>query len=267
MNGKKIFFLFVFGIFLISFVSASFGYDNPTLPKITSPVSNLTIIQNINQTITNNFDQSLNTTDNVQFQNLTLSDKITFAFGEFIDNIVDGWITITGSLNVTGNITSENVFIPQYVYSHTNETITLNSANVWENITFEQENADIKFGIEHNHSVGSSHLFTIAESGIYNLDLDLDVEDTSVGASDIDVASRGMYVNGTEIIGSVFETDIIKQGVETELSHNYLASLNAGDIIYFQFVADDVDVQISTHATFGDFPESASIIIGKVANL
>ena len=35
--------------------------------------------------------------------NLTLGQKITFAFGEIIDNIVDGWISITGSLDVSGD--------------------------------------------------------------------------------------------------------------------------------------------------------------------
>ncbi len=35
--------------------------------------------------------------------NFTLGQKITFALGETIDNIVDGWVRITGSLNVTGN--------------------------------------------------------------------------------------------------------------------------------------------------------------------
>ena len=32
--------------------------------------------------------------------NLTLGQKITFTFGEMIDNIVDGWMRITGNLNV-----------------------------------------------------------------------------------------------------------------------------------------------------------------------
>ncbi len=36
--------------------------------------------------------------------NLTLGQKITFKFGEMIDNIVDGWLRITGNLNVTGSI-------------------------------------------------------------------------------------------------------------------------------------------------------------------
>ncbi|MCK4552601.1 hypothetical protein KAT80_00150 [Candidatus Pacearchaeota archaeon] len=42
--------------------------------------------------------------------NLTLGEKITFTLGEIIDNLVDGWITITGGLNVTGNITTTDTF-------------------------------------------------------------------------------------------------------------------------------------------------------------
>ena len=33
--------------------------------------------------------------------NLSLGEKITFGFGEAIDNIVDGWVRVTGALNVT----------------------------------------------------------------------------------------------------------------------------------------------------------------------
>lgn len=46
---------------------------------------------------------------NFQAGNLTLTKKITFALGEIIDNIVDGWITITGNLNVTNNVTASNL--------------------------------------------------------------------------------------------------------------------------------------------------------------
>ena len=40
--------------------------------------------------------------------NLTLGQKLTFAFGEIIDNIVDGWIRITGNLNVNGTVKIED---------------------------------------------------------------------------------------------------------------------------------------------------------------
>lgn len=36
--------------------------------------------------------------------NLTIGEKIIFKLGETLDNLVDGWLRITGNLNVTGNL-------------------------------------------------------------------------------------------------------------------------------------------------------------------
>ncbi|KKM27891.1 hypothetical protein LCGC14_1570090, partial [marine sediment metagenome] len=199
--------------------------------------------------------------------NLTLGDKITFAFGQFIDNLVDGWLRITGNLNVTGNITSENVFIPQYIFSHTDRTQPVVGANVWTNITFDQEATAIKFGISHTHNDDTNNTFTINEPGVYRLDYDFDAIDASPSASDIDMAGRVIFTNGTEIAGSAFEIDITKQQIETEISHSFLAILNIGDEFIFQFIADNANVAVSTHGTFGSHPDSATIIIEKVANL
>ncbi|KKK71177.1 hypothetical protein LCGC14_2916530, partial [marine sediment metagenome] len=184
-----------------------------------------------------------------------------------VNNLVEIMRLNENGLNVTGNVTSENLFIPQYVYSHNNATMVLASANVWANLTFNQEEAEIKKGISHVHNDNTNHTFTISESGIYDINYNFDVIDTSASSTDIDVAGRIIYFNGTEIIGSVFETDIIKQDVEVEISHNFLAKLNAGDVLIFQFIANDVDVQISTHSTFGVHPDSVTILIIKIANL
>jgi len=194
-------------------------------------------------------------------------------YGTINNFIIAGNLTVRGSdslidgdLNVTGNITAENVFLPQYIFSHTNETISVIGANKWTNITFSQEDTDIKRGITHTFNDATNHTFTISASGIYNVDYDLDVVDTSAGASDINVAARLILINGSEVIGSVFETDITKQGTETELSHNFLVECIAGDSFIFQFIASDADVQISTHGTYGDYPESATILMTKIAN-
>ncbi|MBI2650196.1 hypothetical protein HYX04_02680, partial [Candidatus Woesearchaeota archaeon] len=37
--------------------------------------------------------------------NLTIGDRITFRFGQIIDNLVSGFLRVTGNLNVTGNAT------------------------------------------------------------------------------------------------------------------------------------------------------------------
>ena len=88
MKSKKTLVFLIVSIFLISLVSASFGYNNPRLPQLIPILiegqinQNITNINQTNVTNINQFDQSLNTTDNVQFQNLTLSDKITL--GDYI---------------------------------------------------------------------------------------------------------------------------------------------------------------------------------------
>jgi len=125
----------------------------------------------------------------------------------------------------------------------------------------------VKQGISHTYNDNTNHTFTVMVDGIYNVDYDLDVEDTSPSASDINVAGRLTLTNGSEVAGSVFETDVTKQGAEVELSHNFLVSCKAGEIFVFQFVASDADVQISTHGTFGEHPESATILMMKIANL
>ena len=113
----------------------------------------------------------------------------------------------------------------------------------------------------------TNQTFTFSEAGVYEIDYDLDVEDNSGTSSDVDVAGRVIFINGTEVIGSVFETDIAKKGVSGELSHDFLFKALAGDSFVFQFIADDADVVVSTHGTFGVHPESATIVIKKVSNL
>ena len=199
--------------------------------------------------------------------------KIVFPFGYIIDNFKDDWLRFGGSLQVdelinsTGNVTAENVFLPQYIFPHTNETIPVLGANLWTNISFSQEETTIKQGITHIHNDNTNTTFTINVDGIYYISYNMDVIDTSASATDIDVAGRVILSNGTEIEGSVFETDIIRVQIETELSHEFLARLNEGDKILFQFTADDADVEMSTHGTFGDHPNSISVIIEKRSTL
>ena len=198
-----------------------------------------------------------------------LDDSVTCSdlWVDVAGDVMTGGLNISGDLNVTGNVTSENLFIKQYIFAHTNRTHSLVTMSVWANLTFDQEQTDIKFGISHDITTNQNGTFTINDAGIYEITFDIDIIDTSVGASDIDVAARVIFINGTEITGSVFETDIIKQATETELSHTLLARFGAGDKIVFQFTADDVDVEVSSHRTFGVHPESASIVIKKVSNI
>jgi len=62
--------------------------------------------------------------------NMTFGQKITFAFGEIIDNIVNGWIRITGGLNVTQNLTVDGGTL--LVDSVSNEVIMDGTLNLKE---------------------------------------------------------------------------------------------------------------------------------------
>lgn len=187
--------------------------------------------------------------------------------GWFVDLDVSNNVSIGGNLTVSGTFINPDFFIPQYVFAHTNENISILGDSIWTNITFTEEETDIKFGIEHTHNDDTNNTFTITEDGIYSIFYDYDVIDFSVGASTIDVAGRTIYVNGTEIDGSVFETDVVKQEIEAEITHNFLARFYSGEQIIFQFIADDEDVSISTHGTFGNHPDSVTINMRKIANL
>ncbi len=59
------------------------------------------IFVNLVSAVTIISDTSVNSTSFNVGGNLTLGQKITFALGEVIDNIVDGWVRVTGGLNVT----------------------------------------------------------------------------------------------------------------------------------------------------------------------
>ncbi len=185
--------------------------------------------------------------------------------------IKDTHATFSGALNVTDNIIASNVFLPVYLFTHSNITIPVRGASLWTNVSFPldfvgEPDWDIKLGLQHSRSDDRNHTIFINVSGIYEFNYDMDVENTG-GAAAIDVAARVIYDNGTEVSGSVFEIDLAVQSEEHELSHDFLLRLEANDAIVLQFIATDADVELSTHSTFGVQPESVSITMKKIANL
>ena len=98
----KIMFSLVFVVFLFSFVSA----ENVSIMYAENASGDIAPLQmdsegqlKVSLNLMNITAGDLATTGN-----LTLSKKITFAFGEAIDNIVDGWIRFTGDINFTSNL-------------------------------------------------------------------------------------------------------------------------------------------------------------------
>jgi hypothetical protein len=72
-----------------------------------------------------NITDNLNATANYRLANLTLSQKITFALGEVIDNLADGIIQVTGRLDATGDIFSGGNNLSNAYFYATNGTYYL----------------------------------------------------------------------------------------------------------------------------------------------
>jgi len=176
-------------------------------------------------------------------------------------------LNVSENLVVGGNITGTNVFAPQYASIHSHNNVSLIGADVWTNITIDSDDDPLKRGIQHSTNGVENMTFNITVDGVYDIDYNLDVIDTSVSSTDIGVAGRVIYINGTELVGSVFEVDITKKAIENELSHNFLVELKNGDRIIFQFIASDGDVVVSTHGDFGDETEAVGVVIFKLANI
>jgi len=195
--------------------------------------------------------------------NLTLAQKITFAFGEIIDNIVDGWLTITGNLNVTGNVTAENVFLPSFLFAHTNNTIQVASAGVWYNVTFDEQESSPKLRVTHTYNDATNDTFTIVDDGYYNLHYAMSFE--SAQATPTSHVVMRVIKNGVEIPGSLLEEDATKQYADFTISNGPIIYLVTGDEIVFQFTSDDTDVSLTSHRTYGDHHDTAVVKIIRVA--
>jgi len=151
-NKWAILFLLTFFVILISInlVYASrlpvVGSDNSTWGiilndyLITLAGPNATLLNQTMVNGTNIYYSSINTTHLIDGTitdedisddiNLTLGQKITFTFGEIIDNIIDNWIRVTGNLNVTENILSSENITADYFFGNGSQLIGISAGNI-----------------------------------------------------------------------------------------------------------------------------------------
>jgi hypothetical protein len=199
MKNQKLFlmsFFFVMVIILSVHVSAArlptVGGDNDAWGTVLNTYLNVSLnesgelrnntvssLQIVNDTIT---DADISDTTN-----LTLGEKLTFTLGEVIDNIVNGWITITGSLNIT------------------------QSLNVVGNITFEgklnvSENIGASGNVTSTYFFGNgSQLTSLTESQID--DLVHTINGTNINVLDVNASSATIHgdlnVTGTSYLGDI----------------------------------------------------------------
>ena len=178
---------------------------------------------------------------NITSGNLTLTEKITFKLGEIIDNIVDGWITITGGLNVTeslnvvGNITGNYYYGEMWMYNLTGYVTTaIGTQNVWYNITgFNSTN--VETGQELNGFIydnANEHL-TASINGKYKV---------SYSVSTGNVGNNEEYIFGIAINGVIQNNTLThrKIGVGGDVGNTAgtgFIDLSSGD--YIQLIVQD----------------------------
>jgi len=172
-------------------------------------------------------------------------------------------LKVTEDAEIGGNITAENVYLPAYIFCHTNSTMTIASAGVWYNISFDRSPFDNVERINHTYNDGTNSTFTILDAGVYRITWTLSFKDVAASPSNA-IISR-VVSNGNEIVGSVFEKDSTKQNALGTMTHSILTSLNSGDKIQLQITSDATTVSLGTECTYGEHCDSATISIHKIS--
>lgn len=138
--------------------------------------------------------------------NLTLGEQITFTFGEVIDNIIDGFIRITGGLNVTNNVEVGGNLTATYFIGNGSQLTdviaadSINGTELADTITLDS-NMNV---VGANFSVNTSDLFVDTSTGRVGIGTSSPLQALSViGNANITgnttVGGTSLTVNGTEV--------------------------------------------------------------------
>ncbi|MCK4997749.1 hypothetical protein KAS08_05595 [Candidatus Pacearchaeota archaeon] len=127
--------------------------------------------------------------------NLTLGQKISFSFGEMIDNIKNGWIRITGGLEVNGSVNISGTGNALYFPDGTNMT-SASSGSGEAYVTYEEYDT----GWLYKTSVwGNAHLGTDNSSTTSNLTHNLDAPLSDLNVH-VFISTDGTDANSFEIL-------------------------------------------------------------------
>lgn len=199
--------------------------------------------------------------------NLTLQDKITFRLAETIDNIVNGWIRITGNLNVTGNIeTTGNITVDTVIdntifaqLSSSVDQIPINTTAAV--ITYDTQDAINR--INHSTTVNPGEI-TIDTAGVYFVSPQPQVgKDTGGVKVDFDMflqVDRGAgFINepNSNIKLTIKDSDITDVIVSA-----FTISLNSGDKIRMmqKTSSSGVGMGLKNTNSTAEIPRTPSII-------
>ncbi|VVB79800.1 Uncharacterised protein [uncultured archaeon] len=230
-----------------------------------------------NQSLANSL-YAPNTTAGIQSlltnANLTLSKKITFAFGEVIDNIIATWIRINGNLNVTGNTTLEgniditgNVHIngnvsfkrPYGMFSST-QTQTIAVANTAYPVTFNWT----EDSYELTKSSDNAN-FSFGQTGDYLIELSA-IVDTSSPNKHVEM---WVQKNGVNVPRSNTHVEITSSTTESLIVVPFILDMNLTDQFRVMWASDDTGTRLLNTANTSYSPGSPSIImtVSKISEI
>ncbi len=199
--------------------------------------------------------------------NLTLQDKITFRLGETIDNLVDGWLRITGSVNVTGdlevagNLTVDRI-TDNTIFAQLSSSVDQLPSNV-SSVPITYDTQDSINGLNHSTSTNPSEI-TILVAGMYFISPQPQVgKDMGAISETFDMylqVDRGAgFVNEAN---SNIKLSIKDQDLTDVIVSAFTISLDADDKIRMMQKVSDAGVGmglIVTNAT-AEVPRTPSII-------
>lgn len=167
-----------------------------------------------------------------------------------------------GNGTFTGNVTANNVYLLSYLYTHSESNISIASAGVWYNASFDTHDDPIKKRITHTYNDETNNTFTIIDTGIYEISWNLRYTDSAASPSAA-VATR-ILQNGVEIEGSYFEKDTTKQNAIGSIHHDILASLTAEDEIRLSVTASATTIIFGDGCAYGDHCTNFAMSINRV---
>ena len=149
---------------------------------------------------------------------------------------------ICGNLEVTGNVTAENVFIPTHAFGATNITQTVALADTWYTFNWSYTH------IEGIWTLSNSTHMVVANQGHYKICFGASFIDASPVANSHNALK--VNVNSFELNHSYIEFDLQKQNSEVWLSHCVEDNFIQGDAVSIQYISSDTDVTIESHGTY-----------------
>ena len=154
-----------------------------------------------------------------------------------------------------------NLYVPAYVYHHTNYSKAVGSAGTWYNIQFPDSHHSIK---NINFTITNNDTFRILYDGEYRMAYRISTDDSQPTPTS---ESYGrIIINGDEVHGTLQSKGMSRQNAISSVSAHVIEYLYVDDEVQLQFTADATTVTLRSHTSYGDVPSSAIFSISRLAD-